>query len=260
MLLPLAFTVVLLLGVDSFLLLPLRTARLSSSSIRRSQPTLSSTASNATEDVIYTNPSATFDYCRSLPNSEYSQVLISHLPIAQELREYWDTQFQDPRQPDAKRFAWDPWYVQVGDGKFGSETSAGEASADPVPGEVEATQRQTQYSLKRTTLSSFLAGDGEEMAGQFYDRLVDSLVELGSSVGLTAITPPWISLYTDGDMQNYHTDAPHGPLAFVLSLSREGEFSGGETMMLQPRMLEYWKSFDGSQGIECGSIVRYENH
>lgn len=216
---------------------------------------LRSSFSTETEEGAFSVPVASFDYQNSLPESEYSQVLISELPIALEVREYWDRHFQDPRQPDAKRFSWDPWYVEVGDGKFGADTSSSDNSSQKaVDGEVSATNRQIQYSLKRTTTSSFL---DDAAGGDLYDRLVDELVGLGTSIGLTAITPPWISLYTDGDMQNYHTDAPHGPLAFVLSLCREGEFSGGETMMLQPRMLEYWRGFDGSNGIECGSIVRF---
>jgi hypothetical protein len=242
----------LLTGASSFPVSP--RSRLDSGRRIEQTRVRSTTASPETEEGASELPSASFDYKSSLPESEYSQVLISELPIAHELREYWDRHFQDPRQPDPKRFAWDPWYVEVGDGKFGSETSSPESNQEPVEGEVSATNRQIQYSLKRTTTSSFL-DDGA--GGDLYDRLVDELVGLGTSIGLTAITPPWISLYTDGDMQNYHADAPHGPLAFVLSLCREGDFSGGETIMLQPRMLEYWRGFDGSKGIECGSIVRY---
>jgi hypothetical protein len=186
-----------------------------------------------------------FDYAASLPESEYSQVLISELPIANDLRQFYDDFFKDPRQPDGARFAWDPWFVQVGDGKFGESVDV----EDGVPGEAEATQRQTQYSLKRIQTSEFFTDD-------LYEKLVDDLVDVANSVGLTAITPPWISLYTEGDMQNFHTDAPNGPLAFVLSLCQEGEFVGGETMMFQPKMLEYWRGFDGSNGLECGSIVR----
>lgn len=239
---------------NSFLVSPTGRFDSSSSGRRRAKPALRSTAaSTQTEEGSFAIPYASFDYQKSLPESEYAQVLISELPIALELREYWDRQFQDPRQPDAKRFAWDPWYVEVGDGKFGDEVSSSDSNQEPVQGEVSATNRQIQYSLKRTTTSSFL---DDEKGGDLYDRLVDELVGLGSSVGLSSITPPWISLYTDGDMQNYHTDAPHGPLAFVLSLCREGDFSGGETMILQPQMLEYWRGFDGSNGIECGSIVR----
>jgi hypothetical protein len=202
---------------------------------------------------------ASFDYSKSLPDSEYSQVLVSELPIAHEIRKVWDERFQDPRQPDDKRFAWDPWYVTVGDGKFGNQVDLEEdGQQKPIEGEIAATNRQVQYSLKRATTSTFLQTDESDDATEndLYGRLVDDLIDLGSSVGLTAISPPWISLYTEGDQQNFHTDAPHGPLAFVLSLCQEGDFSGGETMLLQPRMLDYWRGFDGSKGLECGSIVR----
>jgi hypothetical protein len=87
--------------------------------------------------------------------------------------------------------------------------------------------------------------------------LTDELVSLGQSVGLTAITPPWISIYTNGDMQNLHADAPQGPLAYVFSLSNEGDFEGGETIMLRRQILEHWKGFDGSKGLETPSIMRY---
>ena len=58
-------------------------------------------------------------------------------------------------------------------------------------------------------------------------------------------------------MQNLHTDAPHGPCAFVLSLCNEGDFQGGETMLLKPQILELWRGFDGSKGLETGGIMRY---
>ena len=49
----------------------------------------------------------------------------------------------------------------------------------------------------------------------------------------------------DGCSQNFHTDAPHGPYAFVLSLTPDGShgfadgpapgwFEGGETTLLRP--------------------------
>jgi hypothetical protein len=251
---PIVLVAGLLTGASSFAVSP--RSRLESGR-RGTQTQIRSTTTPTPTETQEGAPAllpASFDYSTPLPESEYSQVLISELPIAHEIREYWDRHFQDPRQPDAKRFSWDPWYVEVGDGKFGGETSSSSSNQEEVEGEVSATNRQIQYSLKRTTTSSFLDDDS---GGDLYNRLVDELVDLGTSVGLTAITPPWISLYTDGDMQNYHTDAPHGPLAFVLSLCREGDFSGGETMMLQPRMLEFWRGFDGNNGIECGSIVRY---
>jgi hypothetical protein len=221
------------------------------------------------------NPVASFDYSESLPDSEYCQVLVSQLPIAHEIRKVWDERFHDPRQPDSKRFAWDPWFVKVGDGKKvdkegivlqgednDNDNDNDSYSQKPVEGEIAATNVQIQYSLKRATTSTFLQkaeeSDDDNTGNDLYGRLVDDLIDLGTSVGLTAISPPWMSLYTEGDTQNFHTDAPHGPLAFVLSLSREGDFFGGETMLLQPKMLDYWRGFDGSKGLECGSIVRYD--
>lgn len=43
-------------------------------------------------------------------------------------------------------------------------------------------------------------------------------------------------------LQELHADNPHGPWAFVLSLTQwEGRpFSGGETLILQPHVLDYW--------------------
>jgi len=227
-------------------------------------------------ETLTISSSASFDYSTSLPESEYTQVLVSELPtIAQEIRKIWDERFQDPRQPNQQRFSWDPWYVQVGDGRKNTngKESRDEENDDnrfgqrPVEGEMDATNRQIQYSLKRTTTSTFLQNkkneeksivdDNQNDNDDLYQRLVDTLIDLGTSVGLTAISPPWISLYTEGDTQNFHTDAPHGPLAFVLSLCQKGDFVGGETMLFQPRMLDYWRGFDGRQGLECGSIVRY---
>jgi len=180
------------------------------------------------------------------------------VPISTELRLHYDKHFQDPRQPDAGRFIWDPWYVNVGDGKQTPDADAadGDEYADEqdtllVPGEQEATDAQTQYSLKRIQSNNFFSEED-------FSTLVEDLTLLGRSIGLTSITPPWISMYTgDGDMQNLHTDAPQGPVAFVLSLCRENEFQGGETIMLKPNVMELWKGFDGSVGMETGSIMRY---
>ena len=60
-----------------------------------------------------------------------------------------------------------------------------------------------------------------------------------------------------GSRQELHTDAPHGPFAFVLSLTLdERRFSGGETVLLQPHVLDYWRGFDPSTGAETSELVR----
>jgi hypothetical protein len=201
-----------------------------------------------TVSVTVSSDDCSVDQPISLPDSTYTPILIKSLtPIAFKLRQHYDDHFQDPRQPAENRFIWDPWLVRVGD--VGTRTRT-EIFKEGVPGEAEATRNQIQYSLKRLPASSLFDND------DLYEQLVDDLTELASSIGLTAITPPWVSMYLEGDMQNFHTDAPQGPMAYVLSLCIDGSFQGGETMILNPNMLEYWRGFDGTKGLECGSIVR----
>ena len=191
-----------------------------------------------------------------LHESEYTQVLstMSLSPIATRLRDAYDDHFEDPRQPNGDRFAWDPWFVAAGDGKRspkdGEEEEDVAGYGNTIDGEKEALAKQIQYSLKRIQTSLFFSEDE-------YNLLVDELVSLANSIGLTAISPPWTSMYTDGDTQNFHTDSTHGPMAFVLSLSREGDFRGGETMVMKPEILDLWRNFEGSNALECGNIIRY---
>jgi len=193
-----------------------------------------------------------------LHESEYTQVLstMSLSPIAKKLRGAYDNHFRDPRQPNGDRFAWDPWFVSAGDGR----RTQGEEEDDDVDllapqqnkidGEEDALSNQVQYSLKRIQTSLFFPE-------KHYNHLVDDLVSLANSIGLTAISPPWTSMYTDGDMQNFHTDATHGPMAFVLSLSKDGDFRGGETMIMKPEILDLWRNFETGRAMECGNIIRY---
>jgi hypothetical protein len=59
--------------------------------------------------------------------------------------------------------------------------------------------------------------------------------------GCAEISPPWVSLYTDGCFQNWHADVPHGPWAFVFSLTETPKtFVGGRTLVLRPDVLDYW--------------------
>ena len=51
---------------------------------------------------------------------------------------------------------------------------------------------------------------------------------------------------------------PQGPLAFVLSLTRweERAFTGGETTIMQPHVLDYWRGFDSSTGLERPDVYQ----
>ena len=208
--------------------------------------------STTTEDTLFFDQHSP----KSLPESEYTPILTADKalqPISIKLRDSYDKLFQDPRQPNEERFQWDPWFVLVGDGTQGNDNSV--IVTDDIPGEAKAAKKQIQYSLERIPASRLFDRDDSAEEG-LYEALVDEMTDLASSIGLTAMTPPWVSLYRDGDMQNFHTDAPHGPMAFVLSLCNEDDFQGGETMLLNPNLLEYWKGFDGSRGLECGNILR----
>ena len=202
--------------------------------------------------------STSFDLNVDLTDSSYQQVLTADLlQLSGELRKAYDSLFDDPREPNGKRFSFDPWFVRCGDHlKMADEkdTSGDDNTCSSIPGEAVATERQIQYSLKRAQLSQLL--DDSK-----YDDMVDAISRLGQSIGCSCITPPWLSIYLQGDMQNFHTDAPHGPMAYVLSLSLDehynSSFKGGETILMQPQILDYWRNYDESVGLEIPSIMRF---
>mmetsp|Transcript_1075 Transcript_1075/g.1231 ORF Transcript_1075/g.1231 Transcript_1075/m.1231 type:complete len:484 (-) Transcript_1075:43-1494(-) len=236
----------------------------STSTTNTSIHTSTSISTTTTTQLMSMVPSFWKDGDPSLPlhESTYTQVLstMSLTPIAIQLRQAYDNHFEDPRQPNVDRFAWDPWFVSAGDGKRQlkyTEDDDGEegefvVNRTTVDGEQEALADQIQYSLKRIQTSLFFPED-------LYNDLVDELVLLANSIGLTAISPPWTSMYTDGDTQNFHTDSSHGPMAFVLSVSSkyDDDFQGGETMIVQQQILDFWKNFETGKAMEVGSIIRY---
>ena len=75
---------------------------------------------------------------------------------------------------------------------------------------------------------------------------------------LTSLPCPY-SCYVSGCHQGLHADAPHGPFAFVLSLTNweERRFSGGETLLLQPHVLDYWRRFDSGVGTELPQLTAF---
>ena len=117
--------------------------------------------------------------------------------IAPTLRKYFEAVYADPRRSPSTRFCWDPWYVEG------------------------------QYSHLRTPAWTFFPK-------KEYLKLHTQIVEWGrKNLGCWDISPPWLSLYLDGHFQNAHADRPHGPLAFVLSLSFAKNFQGGSTFVLK---------------------------
>ncbi|CAL8462666.1 g2199 [Coccomyxa elongata] len=148
-------------------------------------------------------------------------VLDDFLPSAASLRSHYDSRFRNPLKTTGDRFVWDYWHVP------------------------------NQYTLLRTPADQFFPEDT-------YRELEDALLEYGEQhLGCRGISPIWLSYYVDGCRQELHADSPHGPWAFVLSLTNwDGRsFSGGETMIFQPHMLDFWSSFDPSKGFELKDMV-----
>jgi len=195
------------------------------------------------------------NYCVGLEDSDYTQVLYcDNLDSATAARKELESILGNPREPSEKRFVWDPWFVNCGEGTNGEEAPLpGDFDDwDPIPGEREASANQVQYSMCRSQCN-LIFSEG------MFDHLVEEITALGRSIGCSAISPPWISLYGDSQMQNYHIDPKQGNMAWTLSLSTGygSTFSGGETTLLAPNVLDFWRDFDGERTAEAPSLVRF---
>lgn len=142
-------------------------------------------------------------------------------PEAKSLRSEFDRKFANPLEGSSDRFVWDYWHV---------------------PG---------QYSLCRTPADHYFP----EKA---FESFQNGLLKFGREVlGCCDITPPWLSYYVDSCSQEMHADVPHGPWAFVFSLTpwQKRRFSGGETFIFKPQTLNYWRSFSSYNGVEQKDLV-----
>lgn len=136
------------------------------------------------------------------------------------LRASFDRRFGDPRQTRGDRFVWDFWHVP------------------------------DQYTLVRTPADHFFPA---ALYRRFLRHLTDWARE---NLGCAALTPPWLSYYVEGCQQQLHSDVPHGPWAFVYSLTPPRPvFQGGETLILRPEVLDYWRNFRDAGDREVNSFV-----
>lgn len=127
----------------------------------------------------------------------------SFYPAAKSLRAVFDKRFADPLRSQPERFMWDYWHV---------------------PGE---------YTVLRTPAYHYFPKS-------LYERFHRHLVRFGREIlGCHDISPPWLSCYVEGCRQEAHQDLPHGPLAYVFSLTpwNHRKFRGGETFIVKPRTL-----------------------
>jgi hypothetical protein len=143
-------------------------------------------------------------------------------PEARALRSVFDERFKDPRVARGDRFVWDFWHV---------------------PG---------QYTALRTPAWQYFPK-------KIYEAFHTRLVEWGRrTLGCHDISPPWLSCYVSGCRQELHGDLPHGPFAFVFSLTNwtARRFIGGETMLVRDEVLDFWNEFSSERSIEEGDVLR----
>ena len=141
-------------------------------------------------------------------------------PEYKDLRREFDAHFKNPKSTHGKRFVWDFWYDE------------------------------DQYHLIRTPAFHYFTKS-------VYSNFHSYLVQWGrENLGCHDISPPWLSYYVDGCYQNLHSDVPHGPWAFVYSLTpNKKEFRGGETLILKPNTLNYWSKFSNQKNHEFSNFV-----
>jgi hypothetical protein len=142
-------------------------------------------------------------------------------PEARALRATFDARFAEPRRAHPDRFAWDYWHV---------------------PG---------QYTALRTPAHLYFAP-------RVYRAFHARLVAWGrKNLGCHDVSPPWLSAYVEGCRQELHGDLPHGPFAFVFSLTRwaRRRFTGGETLIVRDEVLDYWSDFRSVRGVEEAEVL-----
>jgi len=155
---------------------------------------------------------------------------------AEELYSAFQNNHSDAKRTNSERFCWDYWHV-----------------------ENQYTQLRTpakEYFLqqKKTTTTT-----EEECC--CYEKFEEALLKYArENLALSNFTPIWMSCYVDGMGQELHADVPHGPLAFVFSLTKNFDldddggrgiyFRGGETTILRPERANYWQRFDPTEIVE----------
>jgi hypothetical protein len=155
--------------------------------------------------------------------SETKSILVTDqfFDQADRLRAHYLQQFSNPLRADEGRFVWDYWHVP------------------------------SQYTLLRTSAESYFPED-------IFAPWLDAICGWGfENLGCGEISPPWLSYYIDGCEQSLHADNPHGPWAFVFSLTDwdNRRFIGGETQLLSPMVLDYWRDFESAMGFETDTLL-----
>jgi hypothetical protein len=138
------------------------------------------------------------------------------------LRSHYVSRFENPLKAHSGRFCWDYWNVPE------------------------------QYRLLRTPAQDFF---GEKLFQPFLNHLLNwGRKELGCQM----ISHPWLSAYVNDCYQEIHSDVPHGPWSFVYSLTpwKNRKFTGGETFVTKPKLLNYFQTLDSSRSDETSQLIQ----
>lgn len=139
----------------------------------------------------------------------------------QELRKFFHQTFDQPLLARSKRFCWDYWNVSG------------------------------QYRLLRTPAESFF---GPTLFRPFLEKLLNwGRTQLGCQM----VSQPWLSAYVNDCYQDIHSDVPHGPWSFVYSLTpgQKTKFTGGETFIAKPRLLNYFRDYSSNRSDESRNLI-----
>ena len=145
----------------------------------------------------------------------------SFFPGADELRRQFVERVGPDRTTPVDRFIWDYWHI---------------------PG---------QYTYLRTIALNVLS---PSLLGRF----TDALRAWGmANLGTDRITLPWLSYYVEGCRQELHSDVVQGMWSYVYSLTPwdDRRFTGGETLLGSPELLDYWAAFDPTLSTESRTLV-----
>ena len=140
---------------------------------------------------------------------------------AGDLRRQFEAQVGPSRDTEGSRFVWDYWHV---------------------PG---------QYTYFRTPALGVVAPS-------LLAAFTESLRTWGKQyLGATRVTVPWLSYYIEGCRQRLHTDVVQGTWSYVYSLTpwNGREFTGGETLLANDRILDYWGHFEHEHSSEARHLI-----
>jgi hypothetical protein len=140
---------------------------------------------------------------------------------AQQLRDHFEERVGPSRVGSESRFVWDYWHI---------------------PG---------QYTYFRTPAlniipPSLLAGFTTALRAWGRQHL-----------GTERVTVPWLSFYIEGCRQELHSDVVQGMWSYVYSLTpwADRQFTGGETLLADERLLNYWTTFDPERSSESRHLI-----